>query len=155
MPKIKYTVDLTEEEREHLLGLTQRGKSSVRKIKRAQMLLKADDGLGDEQIAEAVGTSSSTVHRTRKRFVEEGLAALTERPRSGQPRKLDGRQEAHLIAVTCSGPPEGHVRWTLRLLAGKLVELGFVSSISPETVRQTLKKTNSSLGGKPSGAFQR
>ena len=155
MPKIKYTVDLTEEEREHLLGLTQRGKSSVRKIKRAQMLLKADDGLGDEQIAEAVGTSSSTVHRTRKRFVEEGLGALTERPRSGQPRKLDGRQEAHLIAVTCSEPPEGHARWTLRLLAGKLVELGFVSSISPETVRQTPKETNSSLGRKPSDAFQR
>tara|TARA_Y100000310_G_scaffold194719_1_gene194721 strand:+ start:86 stop:553 length:468 start_codon:yes stop_codon:yes gene_type:complete len=155
MAKIKYVVDLTDEEREQALGLTQRGKSSARKIKRAQILLKADQGLGDEQIAEVVGTSSSTVHRTRKRFVEEGLEALNERPRPGQPRKLTGKHEAHLIAVTCSEPPEGHARWTLRLLAGKVVELGFAQSVSPETVRQTLKKTNSNPGRKLSGAFPR
>tara|TARA_Y100000310_G_C20555852_1_gene750482 strand:+ start:89 stop:517 length:429 start_codon:yes stop_codon:yes gene_type:complete len=141
MAKFKYVVDLTDEERDHMLGLTQRGRSSARKIKRAHILLKADQDSSDEHIAEVVGSSSSTVHRTRKRFVEEGLEALDERPRPGQPRKLTGKHEAHLIAVTCSDPPEGHARWTLRLLAGKVVELGFAPSISPETVRQTLKKT--------------
>ena len=155
MPKIRYIVDLSDEEREHLLGVTQRGKSSARKIKRAQMLLKASGGLSDEQIAEAVGTSLATVFRTRRRFVEEGLLALCERPRSGQPRKLDGKQEAHVIAMACSEPPEGHSHWALRLLSNKIVELGFVESISPETVRQTLKKTNSNPGRNASGASRR
>ena len=116
------------------------------------MLLKAAEGMSDEQIVQAVGTSISTVLRTRKRFVEEGLDALNERPRSGQPRKFDGKQEAHMIAVVCSEPPDGHTRWTLRLLAGKVVELGLAESVSLETVRKTLKKTNLSLGGKSSGA---
>lgn len=156
MPKLKYIVDLADEEREHLLGVTQRGKSAARKIKRAQILLKAAQGLGDEQIAEVLDTSPATVFRTRKRFVEEGLLkALNECPRPGQPRKLDGKQEAHVIAVACSEPPAGHSHWTLRLLAGKVVELGFAESLSPETVRQTLKKTNSSPGRKSSGASQR
>jgi transposase len=152
MSKIKYTVDLTDEEREYVLEVTRRGKSSARKIKRAQILLKASEGGSDAQIAEAVDTSTTTVFRTRKRFVEESvLEALNERPRPGQPRKLDGKQEAHVIAVACSEPPEGHTHWTLRLLAGKVVELGFAESISPETVRKTLKKTNSNPGGKSSG----
>ncbi len=155
MPKIRYIIDLSDEEREHLLGVTQRGKSSVRKIKRAQMLLKASGGMGDEQIAEAVGTSVATVFRTRRRFVEEGLLALDERHRPGQPRKLDGKQEAYVIAMACSEPPKGHSHWALRLLASKVVELGFVASISPETVRQTLKKTNSSPGRNTSGASRR
>ena len=87
--------------------------------------------------------STATVSRIRRRFVEGGLEqGLTEKPRPGQRRKLSGKQEAHMIAVACSTPPEGHGRWTLRLLAGKVVELGFASSISPETVRQVLKKTN-------------
>ena len=155
MPKIRYIIDLSDEERRHLLGVTQRGKSSARKIKRAQMLLKASQGLGDEQIAEAVGTSLATVFRTRRRFVEEGLLALDERCRPGQPRKLDGKQEAHVIAMACSEPPKGHSHWALRLLANKIVELGFVESISPETVRQTLKKTNSNPGKNASGASRR
>lgn len=155
MPKIRYIVDLTDEEREHLLGVTQRGKSSARKIKRAQILLKASGGLVDEEIAEAVGTSLATVFRTRKRFVEEGLLALDERRRPGQPRKLDGKQEAHVIAMACSEPPEGHSHWALRLLANKVVELGFAESISPETVRQMLKKTNSSPGRNASGVSRR
>jgi transposase len=156
MPAIKYIVDLTNSEREQLLDVTHRGKSSARKVKRALILCKSDEGLTDAQIAGALGVGTATVSRTRKRFVEEGLErALNERPRPGQPRKFNGKQEAHLIAVTCSQPPDGHGRWTLRLLAGKAVELGFVESVSPETVRQTLKKTNLSPGRKLSGAFPR
>ena len=155
MPKIKYVVDLNEQEREHLLEVTRHGKSSARKIKRAHMLLKATQGLSDEQIAQAVDTSRATVLRTRKRFVEEGLEALNERPRSGQPNKLDGRQQAHIIAVACSDPPQGHAHWTLRLLAAKVVQLDFAESISPEIVRKMLKKTNSNPGRKSSGAFPR
>ena len=155
MPKIKYVVDLNEQEREHLLEVTRHGKSSARKIKRAHVLLKATQGLSDVQIAQAVDTSRATVLRTRKRFVEEGLEALNERPRSGQPNKLDGRQQAHIIAVACSEPPQGHAHWTLRLLAAKVVQLDFAESISPETVRKMLKKTNSNPGRKSSGAFPR
>ena len=155
MPKIKYVVDLNDQEREHLLEVTRHGKSSARKIKRAHMLLKADQDLSDVQIAQAVDTSRATVLRTRKRFVEEGLDALNERPRSGQPNKLDGKQQAHIIALACSEPPQGHARWTLRLLAAKVVQLNFAESISPETIRKMLKKTNSSPGRKPNGAFQR
>ena len=155
MPKIKYVVDLNEQEREHLLEVTRHGKSSARKIKRAHMLLKADQDLSDVQIAQAVDTSTATVLRTRKRFVEEGLDALNERPRSGQPNKLDGKQQAHIIAVACSSPPQGHTHWTLRLLASKVVQLGFADSISPETVRKILKKTNSNPGRKSNGAFPR
>ena len=149
MPKIKYVVDLNEQEREHLLEVTRHGKSSARKIKRAHMLLKATQGLSDEQIAQAVDTSRATVFRTRKRFVEEGLEALNERPRSGQPNKLDGRQQAHIIAVACSEPPQGRARWTLRLLAAKVVQLDFAESISPETVRNMLKKPTQTLAESP------
>ena len=155
MPKIKYVVDLNDQEREHLLEVTRHGKSSARKIKRAHMLLKADQDLSDVQIAQAVDTSRATVLRTRKRFVEEGLEALNERPRSGQPNKLDGRQQAHIIAVACSEPPQGHTHWTLRLLAAMVVQLDFAESISPETVRKMLKKTNSNPDRKSSGAFPR
>ena len=152
MTKTIYIIDLTDQEREQLLEVTRRGKSPARKIKRAHILLKASEGLSEEQIAQTVDTSLSTVLRTRKRFVEEGLYALNERPRSGQPRKFDGKQEAHIIATACSEPPEGHTHWTLRLLASKVVELGFAESVSPETVRKTLKKTNSNPGRKSSGA---
>ena len=156
MPKAKYVVSLSEEERGQLVELTRRGKSPVRKVKRARILLKSSEGLTDSAVAEAVETSPSTVFRVRKRFVEEGLEqALNERPRSGHPFKLDERQEAHLIAIACSQAPEGHERWTLRLLADKVVELELVDSIGKETVRQVLKKTNSSPGERSSGAFRR
>lgn len=156
MPAAKYIVDLTQDEREQLLQLLGKGKHSARKLTRARILLKADEGLTDEQIATALHVGSATVGRTRQRFVEEGLdLALKERPRPGQHRKLDGKQEAHLIAVACSQAPEGHTRWTLRLLAAKVVELGLADSIAPETVRQILKKTNSSPGRKPSGVSLR
>jgi transposase len=106
-------------------------------------LLKAAEGWTDEQIVAALDTSLSTVERTRKRFVEGGLAkALHENPRPGAQRKLDGRGEAYLIALACSEPPEDQQHWTLRVLADRLVALGIVDRVSHETVRQTLKKTS-------------
>ncbi len=146
MPKKKYLVDLSADEREELRQLVRRGKHSSRKVTRARILLLAAGGSTDEQIVAALKTGFATVERTRKRFVEEGLGCLKERPRRGQARKLTGKQEAHLIAVACSTPPGGRARWTLRLLADKVVELCFASTIARETVRQVLKKTNSSHG---------
>jgi putative transposase len=146
MPKKKYLVDLSADEREELSQLVRRGKHSSRKVTRARILLLVADGSTDEQIVSALKTGFATVERTRKRFVEEGLGCLQERPRRGQARKLTGKQEAHLIAVACSAPPGGRARWTLRLLADKVVELGFATTIARETVRQVLKKTNSSRG---------
>ena len=146
MPKKKYLVDLSPEERESLRQLVRRGTHSSRKVTRARILLLASDGATDEQIVAALKTGFATVERTRKRFVEEGLGCLNERPRRGQAPKLTGRQEAHLIAIACSTPPAGRARWTLQLLADKVVELRFADSIARETVRQVLKKTNSSRG---------
>lgn len=146
MPKKKYLVDLSSEERESLHQLVRRGTHSSRKVTRARILLSAADGSTDEQIVGALGTAFATVERTRKRFVEEGWECLNERPRRGQTPKLTGKQEAHLIAIACARPPAGHARWTLSLLADKVVELKFASSIARETVRQVLKKTNSSHG---------
>ena len=151
----KYIVDLTAEERDELERLLRSGKAPVRQVTRARILLKADDGLHDEEIAEAVSTSVPTIERTRQRFVEENLGCLTERPRPGQSRKLDDKAAAHLIAVACSQAPGGRQRWTLRLLADKVVELGLSESLSHETVRQYLKKTNSSRGSKNNGAFRK
>ena len=141
MPAKRYRVSLTPEERQELVELTSKGRINARKMKRALVLLKADEGLKDEAIMAAVSVSRPMVERTRKRLVEGGLnKALNEDPRPGAKRKLDGRAEAHLIALTCSEPPDDHDHWALRLLADKLVELGVVESVSYETVRQTLKK---------------
>ena len=138
------------------MGITRRGQSSGRKVKRALILCKADEGLTDRQVAEALMVGPATVGRVRQRFVEGGLErALNDLPRPGQRRKLDGKQEAHLVAVACGAPPEGHTRWILRLLAGQAVKLELTGSISRETVRQALKKTNSSRGGRRSGASPR
>jgi transposase len=151
----KYLVALTAEERNELLRLSRGGKTAARKLTRARILLKADEGLSDEEIAEEVGTSVPTVERVRRRFVEDNLGALTERPRPGQRPKLDTKGEAHLIAVACSTAPGARKRWTLRLLADKAVELGLCEKLSYETVRCLLKKTRSSPGSTSSGAFQR
>ena len=125
-------------------------------MKRSLILCKADEGLTDQQVAEALTVGPSTVSRVRQRFVEGGLErALNDRPRPGQRRKLDGKQEAHLVAVACSSAPEGHSRWTLRLLADQVVKLEFTDSICRETVRQVLKKTNSSRGRRKNGAYLR
>lgn len=141
MPAKKYKVKLSPAEREELEILTSKGQVRARKMKRAQVLLKADEGWKDEDIMAALNVSRPTVERTRRRFVEGGLErALNEDPRPGAKRKLDGRAEAYLVAVTCSDAPDEHDHWTLRLLADKLVELGMVDSISHEAVRQALKK---------------
>jgi len=146
--KQKYIVSLTDDERVRLEAITRKGKCTARKLKRAQILLKAADRWKDRQIVEALDVSAAMVYDIRKRCVEEGLdAALHDRPRPGQRRKLDERQAAQLIAVACSDPPEGHDHWTLRLLAGKVVELGFAESCSYETVRQLLKKHPRALAG--------
>ena len=146
MPKKKYVIDLSADEREQLSQLVRRGKHSSRKVTRARILLLAASGATDEQIVAALGCGINTVERTRRRFVEESLECLKERPRRGQARKLTGKQEAHLVAVACSTPPEGRARWTLSLLADKVIDLKFADSIARETVRQVLKKTNLNPG---------
>jgi transposase len=143
MPGKKYIVELTDEERQELRELISKGKLSARKVTRARILLKADEGWKDKAIVTALDTSVATVERIRKRFVEGNLnKALNDDPRPGAKRKLDLRGEAYLIALSCSPAPDDHDHWTLRLLADRLVELGRVESISHEAVRQYLKKTS-------------
>lgn len=149
----KYPVILTDTERETLDQLIRAGTESARKLSHARILRKSDEGPQgpgwvDEAVAEAVEVSQPTVARIRRQYVEEGLeAALNRRPpRRVYERKLAGEQEAQLIALTCSEPPDGHSRWSLRLLADKLVELEVVDSLSHQTVQRVLKKTNSSRG---------
>ena len=149
----RYIVILSAEERQSLLDLIAAGKGAAQKLAHARILLLADAGqigphLTDREIAAAVGVEGRTVARVRSQFAREGLdATLQRRPRYDRPpRKLDGTQEAQLITLVCSDPPPGHARWSLRLLSQRLVELEIVAGISPETVRQTLKKTTSSPG---------
>lgn len=142
MPRKKYLINLNDEERQILLEKTSKGKINARQMKRAMILLRANDGLSDPKIMAALNVSRPCVERIRKRFVEGGMdKALNEDPRPGQKRKLDGRAEAVLLATACSNVPLGHEHWTLRLLAGKMVELKMVDDISHETIRRTLKKT--------------
>lgn len=150
----KYKVTMTAEERDFLQKLIAAGKAAATKLTHARILLKADAAPGgpawtDARIAEALDVHVNTVERLRERFVEQGLAAALGRKRQDRPsreRTLDGKAEAHLIALACSEPPQGRARWTLRLLADKLVELEIVDTVSTETVRRVLKKTNSSRG---------
>ena len=159
MPRnARYIVRLTPDERQLLTDLATTGKRAAAAITRARILLKADSGpdgdaWDDDAIADAFDTSLSTVHRARQAFVEDGLddALARKRPTGRQYRKLDGAQEARLIAVACGEAPEGRARWTLQLLADRLVELKVVESISPECVRTTLQKTTSSRGSASSG----
>ena len=150
----KYLVDLTEEEQEYLLNLIHKGKPAARQVVRAHMLLRAAEGATDDAIAQALHLGVSTVHRTRQRFVDEGLMpALSERPRLGPRPALTGKQAAFLVALACSTPPAGRRQWTLQLLADRLIELQQVEAISHDTVRRILKKTTSSPGSAKSGAF--
>ncbi len=150
----KYRVQLSQEQRQQLEREVKTGKSPARQQMHARILLKADEGAAgpgwsDEQISEALEASLSTIERVRRRFVEHGLAdAMTRRPQPERPhkRKIDGDQEAHLIALCCSEVPAGHEHWTMRLLADKMVELGYVEQVSHKTVWETLKKMNSSRG---------
>lgn len=147
MPKKLYIVNLTDDEREQLLELVKKGRASARKLNRAHILLQAHDGATDDTIAAALHVGRATVERIRKRFVEGNLErALNEDHRAGPMPKLDAKQEAWLIATACSAPPDGQKRWTMQLLADQMVQLQQVESISDETVRRTLKKTNSSRG---------
>lgn len=153
----KYVARLTEVERAQLETLVRRGKAHTRKLLYARILLKADadgpDRWTDERIAEAFEVSTATVARERRRFCEDGLEVALMPKKPGRPRRrvLDGRAEAHLIALSCSDPPEGRERWSMRLLADRMVELGHVEALSHETVRRTLKKTASSLTSSASG----
>jgi transposase len=143
----KYLVELTDDERKQLLALLKKGKVAARKVCRAQILLQADEGASDAAIAAALHVGVATVERTRKRFIEEGLeAALTERRRLGGRPKLQGKDEAFLIATACSAPPGGRKRWTLQLLADRLVEVGIIDTISDDTIGRTLKKTQLNRG---------
>jgi transposase len=149
----KYAVCLTNEERATLRQVLAAGKVAARTLAQAHILLKADTGEGrpgwsDQQIVEAFEVGLSTVGRVRRQFAEQGLEAALHRhtPTEPPPHKLDGEQEAHLIALACGAPPTGRKRWTLRLLASKLVELQIGEEVSYETVRRVLKKTNLSLG---------
>ena len=153
MPAKKYKVTLTAEERGQLKKLISKGKAAARKLTHARILLACDEteefrGASDVEVAEVVHVSRSTVERVRKAFVEGGLepALNAKRPRQTRPPAFDGESEARLIALACSSPPKGRTRWTLRLLADRLVELEVFESISTEAVRQTLKKTHLSLG---------
>lgn len=155
MPRKKYIVNLTEEERKDLRNMISSGKERARKLTRARILLKADEGWTDKDISRALDIGTATAERVRRRCVEESLeAALNRRkPRREYERKLDGKAEAHLIALACGDPPSGHKRWTLRLLADELIKLEQIEfdTISSEAVRLVLKKTNLSLGDRSSG----
>lgn len=138
----KYIVDLKEAELFQLQSLIKTGKHKARTITRANILLMASEGYSDSAIASTLRVNISTVSRTREKFVVGGLEyAVEDRPHPPKPRKLDGNQEAFLVATACSAAPEGRNRWTMQLLAAQLMSLGIVNSISDETVRQTLKKT--------------
>jgi transposase len=139
----RYHVQLSRDDRQQLEQLVSRGKTAARVITRARILLKAADGAKDDEIVDALGTSRATVERVRRRFATGGLdAAIKDKPQAGRPRALSSKQAAHLIAIACSPAPDGHDHWPLRLLGQKMVELGYVEGISPETVRQVLKKTS-------------
>ena len=136
---VRYRVTLTSEERDELRTFVHAGKGAFRRLKRAQILLAADSGSTDAAIATNVAVGTSTVYRTKRRFVEEGLeAALSEEPRPGAERKLSSKEEALLIATACSSPPAGHARWTLDPLAGEMVRLTPHRSLSSETIRRRL-----------------
>ena len=150
----KYIVNLSKDERDTLKKLTTSGQGPARMFTRARILLKADQGKygpnwGDAKISDALDVTIQTIERVRKQLVEEGLDAVLSRRQYIQKvsrKKIDGDVEAHLVALSCSEPPEGFARWTLRLLANKIVELGYVENISHEAIRQTLKKTNLNRG---------
>jgi transposase len=148
----RYRVALTDEERERLDAVTRKGTASARMVRRAQTLLLAAEGRKDEDIAAALRIGVSTVERTRRRCVEEGPgAALRERPRPGARPKLGPKERAFVFALACTKPPEGRKRWTMRLLADRVVELQVVPDITDEAIRLLLKRTSSSRGSRSSG----
>lgn len=153
----KYVVNLSDEERAHLLQLVRTGRQRSRVVARARVLLKADEGVTDVDVAAAVDIGIATVHRIRQHCVEDGVdAALRDRPRPGSRHlKFSPKQHAHVIALACSEPPAGRTRWTLRLLADRVVELRLAECCSYETIRRALKKTSLSPGKSGSGVSRR
>lgn len=148
----RYVIDLTDAERAHLRGLVTKGRASARMIRRARTLLLAADGRIDAEIAAALQIGVATVERTRRRCVEEGVAAaLVERSRPGAAPKLSPQQQAFTVALACTKPPEGRLRWTLQLLADRLVELEVIPAISDESIRRLLKKGASNPGSRNNG----
>ncbi len=148
----RYRVRLTDEERQRLEDLTRKGKASVRMVRRAQTLLLAADEERDEDIAKALRIGVSTVERTRKRCVEDGVeASLRERPRPGARPKLGPKEQAYVVALACTKPPEGRHRWSMQMLADRLIELEMVPDITDEAIRLLLKRTSSSRGSRSSG----
>lgn len=149
----KHLVSLTDEERETLKSYLRSGVHATRFLNRVRVLLRADEGQGDPEIARHVGVSKVTAYNIRRRFATKGLqAALTEKSRSGAPRKLTGQDKANVVLLACTAAPDGRTRWTHRLLADKLVELEMVPAISYKSVERILKKTNSSPGKRSNGA---
>jgi transposase len=147
--RTKYLVALTGEQRQGLEQVVNCGRESARKITRARILLKADEGEADEEIAQALGVGLATVGRVRRRFAEDGPeAALARKPQPPRPakRKLDGEAEARLVMLACSKAPDGHEHWTLDLLADRMVKLNYVPAVSRDTVARALKKTRPSRG---------
>ena len=160
MPKIKYRFSLSQEERDELGAIAAKGKHNSQKVLNALILLNYDEAatkprtLGEQDIANVLKISAMKIHRTKQRFVEEGLGVALN-GRKGErvyKRKADGDFEAHLVALSCGEPPKGQAQWSLRLLADKVVELGYITSVSHETIRRVLKKTNSSLGKRSAGS---
>jgi len=148
----RYRVTLTDPERERLERLTRKGTASVRMVRRAQTLLLASEERTDEEIVKALRIGVATVERIRRRFVEEGLeASLRERPRPGARPKLGPKERAYVVALACTKPPEGRHRWTMQMLADRLVELEMVPDITDEAIRLLLKRTSSSRGSRSSG----
>ena len=147
MPKAIQPITLSDNEQTELRMIVNQGTRSARTIKRAQILLNSHADKTPQEIAAWLGTCLGTVYNVRQRYLSEGLAgALYEKPRPGQPVKLNLRQEAEITVLACSKAPDGHARWTIRLLADRVVQAEIVDSIAPETVRRFLKKTNLSLG---------
>ena len=147
MAKKKHEVHLTEAKRRQLLGVVSKGRNKAVVIQRAHILLKVDEGKTDVEISQMLYVSEQTIRRIRLRYAQEGLqAALEDKPHPATGSELDETQEAHIIALACSEPPAGQVRWTLELLTQEVLKDGIVTHISPETVRLLLKKTNSNPG---------
>ena len=163
MPKAKYRLVLTQEEREELEAIVTKGKHNAQKVLSALILLNCDEDapsprtLREKDIADVLKVSAMKLHRVKQRFVEEGLEVALYGHKGGRiyEKKADGEFEAHLVALSCGSPPQGHARWSLRLLADKAVELQYIESVSYETVRRVLKKTNSSLGISKGGSSRR
>ncbi len=150
---LKHEIKLTPKERQKLLAIVSKGRNQAVVIRRAHILLKSDEGKTDREICDQLYIDDETVRRTRLRFCEEGLDnTLTDKPGRGSSVKLDEGQEAHLTALACTEPPDGRARWTLELLAQRLVEDGVIEHIAPETVRLILKKNRLSLGRSKAGA---